>query len=212
MKKVLSLILALVFCLSLCACGSSQSEKEPSSTDTVPKSSSTVPAASDTTDATTDEAVHTMGETVSTEMFEFTPSFGGFADEVANWPDENFMTLAGKISGNNPFKADEDKVIMYFSADVKYIGNSKSNETFSYDFTIDYADGYIFEFNERYDCGVKNDDGWDYSNEITFEPLSSVKDGFVRFCIEVPSQLESDPENILIIFNIDGNDYKFRLR
>lgn len=211
MKKVLSLILALVLCLSLFACGSSPSEKQPSSMDAVPESSSTAPTASDTTDVTPDEVVYTMGQTVSTEIFEFTPVFEGFADEVANWPDENFMTPDGKISGNNPFKADEDKVIMYFSADVKYIGNSKSNETFSYDFTIDYADGYIFEFNERYDCGVQNDDGWDYSNEITFEPLSSEKDGYVRFCIEVPSQLESDPNNILIIFNIGGNDYQFSL-
>lgn len=208
MKKIIALVLALALCLSLCACGGSND---------VPKSNKneepTVVVEEPVVEPAETEAqtVYTMGDTVSNGMFEFTPTFEGFTDEVANWPDQDFLTPNGQISGNNPFKASSEKVIMYFSGNVKYVGNSKSNETFWYDFTVDYADGYLFEFNEGYNCGVKAGDSWNYSNKITFEPLSSVKEGYVRFCIEVPAQLETDNENIVIDFNICGSTFQYRL-
>ena len=198
MKKMFSLLLAFVMCLSLCACGADKDAPEANKGEE--------PAATEA------QTVYTMGDTASNGMFEFTPVFEGFTDEVANWPDQDYLTPEGKISGSNPFKAGDEKVIMYFSASVKFVGESKSNETFWYDFTVDYDNGYLFDFNENYNCGVKAGDKWNYSNKITFEPLSSAKEGYVRFCIEVPEQLEADPENIVINFNVCGSTFQFRLK
>lgn len=208
MKKTISLFLALVMCLTLCACSASNDAPKSNMNEEPPVVVEEPVAEPAETEAQT---VYTMGDTVSNGMFEFTPTFEGFTDEVANWPDQDYMTPNGQISGNNPFKASNEKVIMYFSGNVKYVGNSKSNETFWYDFTVDYDNGYLFEFNENYNCGVKAGDSWNYTNMITFEPLSSAKEGYVRFCIEVPQQLEADPENIVIDFNICGSTFRYRL-
>ena len=111
MKRITALSAALALALSLTACGgpaapSSQSE------DPAPGSQG--------------ETVRAFGDTVTTEdgLFTFTPTFGGFAPEVGNWPDENYLTPDGTAVDSNPFKAEEEKTIMWFSADVEYIGDS----------------------------------------------------------------------------------------
>ena len=181
-------------------------------------------------ETTTEKTVTQLsfGDAIVTEMFRFTPSFDGFADEVANWPDENYLKPNGSISGSNPFKAADGKTMMYFSGVVEYIGNSKQNESFSVYYQVDYDDGYIFNGNNdynmttsesqdaRYHTGWGNSaDGknWDYSNTMTFAPLSTITKRYVRFTIEVPAVLESETGKPLnVIFRVDGNDYCFKLR
>ena len=101
--------------------------------------------------------------------------------------------------GSNPFKAEEEKTIMWFSADVEYIGDSTENETFSYAFTVVYDGDYEFT-SDPYNCSYTEDPAggeWEQGSDsttMTFEPLSSKTTRLARFCIEVPQQLETDTE------------------
>ena len=117
--------------------------------------------------------------------------------------------------------------MMYFSGTINYVGESKQNESFGYNFTIDYDDGYLFEFagGDAWNSGLGYHSGagivedpdniqtgdWEYDCSATFEPLSSKKSRYVRFCIEVPNQLEADSENILITFHLNGEDFIYTM-
>ena len=205
MKRITALSAALALALSLTACGgpaapSSQSE------DPAPGSQG--------------ETVRVFGDTVTTEddLFTFTPTFGGFAPEVGNWPDENYLTPDGTAVGSNPFKAEEEKTIMWFSADVEYIGDSTENETFSYAFTVVYDGDYEFA-SDPYNCSYTEDPAggeWDQGSDsttMTFEPLSSKTTRLARLCIEVPQQLETDTAAPLqVIFTLNGAEYAYQIR
>ena len=215
MKKWMLLLLMLTLCISLAACA----QTETNDTD----------KATQGTEQTDNEntTVYHFGDTVSISdgMFEFTPVFEGFADKLANWPDKDFMTPDGQFSGESPYVAADEKVMMYFSGTINYLGESKENEQFKYDFTVDYDNGYLFNFVEgnawnngngyHSGCGITDNietGDWDYECSATFEPLSSNKTRYVRFCIEVPNQLQTDSENIMITFHINGEDYSFAMR
>lgn len=216
MKKLVALVLVAVLCFSFAACGKNSSDVQSKETDTN----------SSATQFTTDNVMYSFGDTITTAngMFEFTPVFEGFAETLANWPDKDYMTPEGKISGSTPYEASEGKVMMYFSGTINYTGDSKTNVVFDYDFTVDYDNGYLFEFvkGEAFNsgkgyhsgCGVTNDiqsGKWTYKTSSVFEPLSSNKTRFVRFCIEVPEQLEKNTEKVIITFSISGENYKFLL-
>ena len=137
---------------------------------------------------------------------------------MGNWPDENYLTPDGKAVGSNPFKAEEEKTIMWFSADVEYIGDSTENETFSYAFTVVYDGDYEFA-SDPYDCSYTEDPAggeWEQSSNstaMTFEPLSSKTTRLARFCIEVPQQLETDAAAPLqVIFTLNGAEYVYQIR
>ena len=67
-----------------------------------------------------DTTIYHFGDTVSVSdgMFEFTPVFEGFTAKLANWPDKDFMTPDGQFSGQTPYEASEEKVMMYFPAQL----------------------------------------------------------------------------------------------
>ena len=209
--------------------GSGNSAETIAATDSVPVEATAAPVQTTAAPEVSDTPAQlSFGESVTTDLFRFTPSFDGFADEVANWPDENYLTPNGKMAGSNPFKADDGKVMMYFSATVDYIGNSKTNESFSLWYRVDFDNGYIFDgkhdYNSnpfdseeaRYTTGWGNSTDnkeWDYSNSMTFAPLSSVKKRYVRFAIEVPSVLQTETgKSLIVIFTIDGKQYTYKIR
>ncbi len=216
MKKVFAQLLAVMMCLCMAACGSSEAT-EPAEETTVPTQQAAAETAAPIpeTTAPAEDQICAFGDPIVTEMFIFTPAFEGFTDEVGNWPDKDFLTPEGQISGSNPFKAGSEKVIMYFSGTVEYVGDSKENVQFTYTFDVDYDDGYVFSF-DSYDCGFTSDienGKWTYSNSMLFEPLSSNTTRYVRFCIEVPSQLETNTTQPLkVIFHIDGTNYIYVIR
>lgn len=212
LKKIIALLLAAILCLSFAACGINSNSEATGKKD------------EETVTHEDNSVTYKFGDTITTadNMFEFTPVFEGYAEKLANWPDEGYLTPYGAISGKTPYEADEEKVMMYFSGKINYIGEAKENKTFRYDFTVDYDNGYLFEFAEgdawnrgkgyHSGCGVTTGadySEWKYNNFATFEPLSSNKIRNVRFCIEVPVQLKSNQEKIVFNFYLNGENYNF---
>lgn len=208
--------------IAICACGKTTDDKVSND------SKDTAENNHQSSEKETEEQQTTMmkfGDTIKTDLFEFTPSFDGYADEVANWPDENYLKPTGKMAGSNPYKADSDKTVMYFSGVVNYIGNEKSNVNFTYGFSVDYDNGYVFkddgsvvitdghvEVGYGYTKSL-NDPDWEYENTMTFEPLSSETTRYVRFCIIVPKVIETETAKPLNVnFMINGESYTFVLR
>lgn len=224
MKNALSLLLALVMCLSLCACGGSEAQPETQPNDTADKApvAEEIPAAEEGTESASAESapaaeatVYQFGDSITSPsgMFVFTPQFHGFAAALANWPDANYLTPDGKgvDESNNPFVADEGHVMMYFSGVVEYIGDSKETETFSFAYQLDYDHGYLFDgpSGVRY---TSDGEEWGTSEYASFEPLSSDTARTVRFCLEVPEALETDVEKETILtIKIEGESFIFNV-
>lgn len=230
MKKYFAILLAAIILLSFVAC-SGNGGGQTANVTAEPTEAPTETPTETPTEAPTEEPDPiqlSFGDAIETEMFKFTPSFDGFAKEVANWPDENYLTPNGKIAGINPFKAANGKVMMYFSGMVEYIGNSKQNETFTIQYIVDYDDGYVFDGNNDYNATAFQSEearyhtawansadkkDWDHDNKMTFAPLSSVTKRFVRFAIEVPEALKSATDKPLkVVFSIEGVEYCFIIR
>jgi len=211
-KRILSLFLALVMGLSLCACGDEEA----------PKTTAAQPVTTEATQAPTTEAtepapeavVYKLGDVIETEQFKITPSFTGYAKAVANWPDENYLTPAGKMDNadKNPYAAGEGKVQMYGQMEIEYIGNEKQNVSLEIGLSVNYDDGYVFEGVDMGHC-LSLDEDWDYDETMTFEPLSSFNTRILRYCIEVPEQVETNRDKSLlvtILVNDEAYVYDFR--
>ena len=218
MKKAISLLLALVICLSLCACGNSNSNatnppetqapinEEPADETQAPANEEPEPPAKDT--------IYKLGDVIETDLFKITPTFTGFAYELANWPDENFMTPAGKFSGTSAYSASEGKTAMYGEVQIEYIGNEKSDVSLNIDISVDYDNGYIFE-GADVDMGncVSIDGNWKYDGRMTFEPLSNINTRILRYCVEVPEQVEINADkSLLATFFVNGEPFVFDFR
>lgn len=208
MKKLIALLMALTMCFVLCACGGKTAEK----TD-----------AADGEDESTTEAEdavsYNFGDSITTGsgMFVFTPSFDGFAHALNNVGGEYCLTPEGSAKkleeSTNPYRADEGKIMMYFSADLEYIGDSKETEIFSFTYKVDY-DGYVFDSTSSdltTGMGFAVDpEIFDFDKEVKFEPLSSDTSRYVRFCIEVPEKVATDTDRpTSVIFTIGGEEYSF---
>lgn len=192
MKKAVSLILALMMLLTLCACGA---EGGTSAQGTANK----------------DE--YQFGESITSPsgMFVFTPEFDGFAAAVANYPDENYLRPEGRgvDESNNPYVAEDGKVMMYCSAKVEYVGGSKEDETFRFSAKLDYDGSYTFDADGiRYS---RDEEDWDAGYDSTsFEPLSTDTVRYVRFCFEVPEVVSQDYEKRTVtVITIEDQDYTF---
>ena len=148
---------------------------------------------------------------IETEQFRITPGFTGYANELANWPDENFMMPEGKISGTSPYSASDEKVMLYGEVQIEYIGSDKSDVQLSVAVQADYDDGY--QFNEASYGSCVTPDDWSYTNIMSFEPLSSATTRTLRYCMRVPSQVEANPDKpLLVTFVINGESYVFDFR
>lgn len=206
MKKALSLILALVLCIGLCACVNSNNM--PEATEATP------PAETEATQPPAAEVVYRLGDVIETELFKITPSFTGYATELANWPDENYMTPAGKFSGTSPYSASEGKTAMYGEIQIEYIGNEKADVSLAIGISANYDDGYIFEGTDV-DMGncVSIDGDWQYDGQMTFEPLSNSTTRILRYCVEVPKQVEANADkSLLVTFFVNDEAFVYDFR
>ncbi len=214
LKRTFALLLALVMCLSLCACGSgkgSEASESQSASDVV--SEEPEESVTDTVESSSEEkTIYNLGDTIETELFKITPSFTGFAKELANWPDENYMTPDGKFSGNSPYCAGSEKVEVYGEVQIEYIGNEKSNVSLNMGVSADYDDGYVFDGASLGNCASLDGD-WSYSGTMTFEPLSSNTARILRYCIAVPEQVETNSDKALLVtFFVNGEPFTFDFR
>lgn len=209
MKKTLSLLLALLMCLSLCACGDGNDTpvtNAPADATQAPEPEATEPPA--------EEIVHKLGDVIETDLFKITPSFTGYAYELANWPDENFMTPAGQFSGTSPYSANDGKTAMYGEVQIEYIGNEKSDVSLNMSISVDYDNGYLFQ-GADVDMGncVSIDGDWQYDGQMNFEPLSNYNTRILRYCVEVPEQVETNADkSLLVTFFVNGEPFVFDFR
>lgn len=200
MKKTLSLILAAVLCVGFCACGGN-----PTTTALETTPVTTAPA---------EEKVYKLGDSIETSLFKITPVFTGYAKELANWPDENYMTPAGKTSGTSPYNAGEGKVSMYGEMQIEYIGNEKSDVSLKIGVSVDYDNGYVFGGNAVHfgNCISVTGD-WDYDAEMKFEALSSSTTRILRYCVEVPEQVETNADkSLLVTISVNGETFLYDFR
>lgn len=220
MKKLISIVLMLALVLSLCACGGaggSVESTEEKKTETIEKIETTKESEITTPEVIVpedEETIYTLGDVIETSLFKITPSFTGYAYELANWPDENYMTPAGDFSGSSPYSADEGKTEMYGEIQIEYIGNEKSDVELTVDISANYDDGYMFEGQDVHTGYCFSLDGdWKYDERMTFEPLSDATTRIMRYCIEVPEQVETNTDkSLLVTFTVNDESFVYDFR
>ena len=213
MKKLLALTLGLLLLFSA-ACGNSGAANDASDASDV---ESTEPAGPVTLK---------FGESVKTEMFEFKPEFKGFAKELENAMDENYLTTKVKYPNlpDNPFLAGSSETMIYFSGTVSLIGDTKEDQMFELEgCEINFDDGYKFDV-RAFAYGLNKSEkeeeermssmaAFKDSRNIPFKALSTEKTRTVRFATPVPKQLQTDTgKSLTITFKIEGVDYTYVIR
>lgn len=196
MKKT-TLLLTFILCLLLSACGG-----KTTTTD------------SEANTSNNSSSVYKLGDIIETDLFKITPSFTGYAYELANWPDKDFMTPAGQFSGESPYSASDGKTEMYGEIQIEYVGNEKSNVSLTIGVSANYDDGYIFEdaYVHLGTC-ISPDGDWKYEGSAIFEPLSNSTTRLMRYCIEVPEQVETNADkSLLVTFSVNGEKFVYDFR
>ena len=219
MKKTLLVLLAVLMCISLCACGgdNSTTNKEDAAQSsseevTQPPEEVAQPTEEEVAQPTEEKTIYKLGDVIETDLFKITPSFTGYAKKLANWPDKNYMTPAGTFSVSTPYAAEEEKTLMYGEIQIEYVGNEKSNVQLKIDISVDYDNGYVFAGRIGGNC-ISIDDDWEYDDEITFEPLSSKTSRIARYFAKVPEQVELDTtKSLLVTFSVNGKEFVYDFR
>lgn len=217
MKKLLLFILVLVMCLFVCACGEKGSSAKNDATKAESNIDSSSASESESETETEEQSepevvIYQFGDSITSPsgMFVFTPSADGFTNALGNTMNETYLLPVDEAESNNPYAADEGKTMLYFSAVVDYVGDSKQNETFDFSFKVDFDNGYVFEGSSGKGFSFDKED-WT-SNAVKFEPLGSDKICYVRFCIEVPETLKIDVDKDLVaIFTIEEEEFSFSI-
>lgn len=208
MKKALSLLLALVLCLSLCACGVlSQSEKN-----TTPEKDTTI----------TNTHYYKLGETVSTDIFEFTLNAAEFCIALNNVNnDERYSPKEydPQKDSDNPYVAPVGHTFAAFSytvsnlnrassefhngsfATVKYDGkNYISLEEGAY---FSYADKYIMDANGK--LSTQKGGKW-YNNPGRNLLLMVGEKETRRARIDIAADIKDLTADVEITFSIPNSD------
>ena len=192
MKKTISLLLALVMCLSLCACGGGSSDSSETTEATH------APTAEETEALAEPEAIElVLGETYSLPLFDITITGFDFT-EKATFPEGGSFCLRpqdGYVTAN-----------LYY--DVNYTGKAKFYSTGFSPALIDYNDGYTFylETFYYYDTGV---DAWLNSGDI--DPLCP--EFSCKACFFVPLEVSENKDAPLFVkFNIGDNGVIYKVR
>ena len=191
MKRTIALLSSLIMVLSLCACGGESTDSN--------------------TNASKDGSVYKLGDTIETDLFKITPSFTGYAKRLSNQPNEDYMTPAGYFTDDSPYIAGDEKVEIYGEMKIEYVGNEKSTVPLKIDISADYDNGYVFDGDAVYMGYREADDEswhWKYDDTIEFEPLSSSTTRILRYCVEVPEQVETNADKALLV-TISVNDEPF---
>ena len=142
MKRIISLLLAAVMVLSLCACGSSKPQKksldELTAEDFQAAAEQLMGEEAETQAPTeVEQKIYQIGETISTMdgLVEITVDSAGYTYEMRDGlPSENGQ------SGN--VFIEEGEVIAYARCIVKYVGNEKKDIVVEMQASLDYNDGY----------------------------------------------------------------------
>ena len=191
MKKAISLLLALVMCLSLCACGGGN--------DTPEKTEATQAPTTEATEAPTEpEAIElVIGETYSFPAFDITITGFDFT-EKATFPEGGSFSLRpqdGYVTAN-----------LYY--DVKYTGKATYYSSYLSPAYIDYNDGYMFSLETfyYYDSGV---DAWLNSGDI--DPLTP--EFPCKACFFVPLEVsENTSATLFVKFMIGDTEAIYTVR
>lgn len=133
MKKIISLLLALVLCLSLCACGGDTTAETP-------ETEATQPATTEVTEPPT-EAINVvaLGEKVSGENLEITIKSFEFAEYLGK--DNTTRVFERDVSWDKP---GDGKVFSIFKFDYTNLAKEEVDMVRDVKFTVDYKDGYEF--------------------------------------------------------------------
>lgn len=138
MKKIFSLILAVVICLSLCAC-------EKNNTDNSPKT---------TTTETTESNVIEIGKEHITKNFTFTVNEIGFSESICI---EKGDKIGLPSETGDAIKASEGYGWLYYSVSYKFTGSEKMDAVTQFASSIKYGDTYFSTPNLRF---FKYDGAW----------------------------------------------------
>lgn len=216
MKRIISLLLAAVMVLSLCACGSSKPQKksldELTAEDFQAAAEQLMGEEAETQAPTeTEQKVYKLGETITMmdDMIEFTVNSISFTDDpYAIKADSSFYG----------YKPSEGKTCLFFDATLEFKGNLKQTFTWfdSAYFTdimkVDYNDGYEFERKN----GGFYDSNDNFSSMAQFEALSDNRTRTWIEVFEVPKVVETDTASPLLLKFVaigytQNNDYRAEL-
>ena len=216
MKRIISLLLAAVMVLSLCACGFSKPQKksldELTAEDFQAAAEQLMGEEAETQAPTeAEQKVYKLGETITMmdDMIELTVNSISFTDDpYAIKADSSFYG----------YKPSEGKTCLFFDATLEYKGNLKQTLTWfdSAYFTdimkVDYNDGYEFERKN----GGFYDSNDNYSSMAQFEALSDNRTRTWIEVFEVPKVVETDTASPLLlkfvaIGHTQNNEYRAEL-
>ena len=216
MKRIISLLLAAVMVLSLCACGTSKPQKksldELTAEDFQAAAEQLMGEEAETQAPTeAEQKVYQLGETITMmdDMIEFTVNSISFTDDpYAIKADSSFYG----------YKPSEGKTCLFFDATLEFKGNLKQTFTWfdSAYFTditkVDYNDGYEFERKN----GGFYDSNDNYASMAQFEALSDNRTRTWIEVFEVPKVVETDTASPLLLKFVaigftQNNDYRAEL-
>jgi len=207
MKKVLALLLALVMCLAMTACGSTSETKDDKGESTQSGGATTNEADAEQGAEKEEETVEVedatlvlaLGETKTIEnTCEFTLDYVNITTRVEPLQKKNVYSYYEAENGKvyvdicvayknlESFDVSADKVI---SAKLKYAGK------------YEYTGFSMIEEDNRSD--------FTYSNITSIAPLSTE---YVHYLFEVPQEVENSNESIEITFFVEGNEYIYKVR
>lgn len=205
MKRFESLMLALMMCLSLCACGGNNTAQKTDEGESVK------------TSAEEEKTLYQLGDVIETELFRITPTFTGYAHFLSNVMDKTYLTFVGYTSDNNPYQAADGKVELFGEIFVEYIGSEKTDVSLEMGISVDFDDGYIYDAGKTLGgtiacCTSPDGDDWSSGCSMVFEPFGATK-GSMRYCLEVPEQIETGTDKSLIAtITVNGELYRFDFR
>ena len=189
MKKVLSLLLAFVMCLSLCACGGGNTDASVDDETTAP----TTEAPVDKDDVST-EKEYSLGDTITTDIIEFSLTRVEFADQLkyatfstGEQPDAEYMLPTTEPQSNKTFVADEGYTFLSYSYSLKYTGKEEIEVETAMGISADYNNGYTFDVWS---------DAYMWSNYVSIDgdtklkPLDPLGEG--RGCMKVPEEVSTN--------------------
>ena len=202
MKRIISLLLAAVMVLSLCACGSSKPQKksldELTAEDFQAAAEQLMGEEAETQAPTeVEQKVYKLGETITMmdDMIELTVNSICFTDDPSTYKDTSTFRYHAQHGPS------EGKTFLIFNASLEFKGNLKQTFTWfdSAYYTnlmkVDYNDGYEFEriVGEFFDSNDRSE------SMAQFEALSDNRTRTWLGLFEVPKVVETDTASPLLL-------------
>lgn len=142
MKKTISLILALMLCLSLCACADETVTTDTQGTQGTQQENET---SAPTEDETPEETIYQIGDTASGEMFDFTLESVEYVEGIEHGRYNNTYSVTGEGVSYHDAIPEEGYSMIKIDLSVDYHGKEKKEVSLLSALTLDYDDGYEFK-------------------------------------------------------------------